>query len=177
MNNIIKLFTVCLISCLFLSACSNINPLAPPSFENHMMENEGDQSKYVEDINEMIESNETLTGEKASDYSDQIRNKTDEIYYKALDGFKNNSRNKEEGETWVQSLLIGFYSTYNSIRLVSPVIFIVSIVFGVIGMLFSRYNKGAKRFFLVAFVIAIPILLIIIVFGIGILNSIFIYNN
>lgn len=169
------LCVVCLISCLLLSACSNMNPLAPPSYRSYEKENEENQDGYIEDIDKMLEENEVLTNKNANNYSERFKSKTNSIYYNALDNYANNGREKEEGETFIQSLLISFYSTYNSIRLVSPVIFIVSIVFGVIGMLFSRYNKGAKRFFLVAFIIAIPVLLLFIVFGIGILNSIFIY--
>lgn len=161
---------------IILSSCLKFNPVAPPDVQSVNNSVEVEQDKYMDEIDGMLDENEKLTDKKANEFSEQFKYKTDSVYYNAIDKYTTQNTGSRANESPVASFLRGFYSTYNDIRLLSPVIFLVSFVFGIVGILFSKYNKGARRFFLIAFVITIPLLVLVIVFGIGILNDMFLYN-
>lgn len=172
----VKLCFFIVLVMMTLSGCTNFNPFIPPDEWSQNAEDKVDQNKYMDEIDNMLNKNENITDEKADEFSEKFKNKTDSVYYNAIERFQEHTINRNENDPPVKAFLRGFYTTYNNIRLISPVIVIISIVFGVIGMLFSRYNKGARRFFLVAFVIVIPLLIVIFIFGVGILNSMFLYD-
>lgn len=70
--------------------------------------------------------------------------------------------------------LMYFYKAYAFIRTWAPAIAIIAVVFGTLLAIFSKFNKGARRFGIVV-AIGIPLLLLVIVFGVGWLNSIYLY--
>jgi hypothetical protein len=173
------MFRLCLILgalCIFLTGCSQLNPFAIPGEKTDKNVTNKKTDEYMEKVEEELEDNEKITDENAENFSNEFDDTTETIYYNAIDKYSTTS--DDDGENSIfKSLLKESYSTYNKIRLASPWIMIVSIVLGVIGALFTRHNKGAKKFFIVTFIVAIPVLLLIIVFGIGILNGLFLYNK
>lgn len=79
---------------------------------------------------------------------------------------------KNKGKNPIKVFLKSFYSTYAYIRMLSPIIGIAGILIGILIAGLARINKPLRRFGIV-FAITVPTLLVIIVFGIGYLNSLF----
>lgn len=74
-----------------------------------------------------------------------------------------------------ERLLDDFYRVYAGIKSWAPVIAISSIGAGLLILIFSRYNKGMRRFGLYGLVMGVPLVLLVIVYGVGFLNGIFFY--
>lgn len=166
-----KFIIMMILSCLFLSGCSHLNPFVP-KYNNEESETDNKPDEYMKSVEESLEKKNELENDYATNFAKNFQKKTEDIYFNAMENLTKPS-NKDDGESLPTSLLKSFYATYYKIRLASPFIIIGSIIFGSLGALFSRLNKGAKRFFIVAFVILIPLLTLLIVYGIGILNGIF----
>lgn len=171
MHKVLKVCLVIIIGGILFTGCAKFNPFSAPDVSI-----EGQVPVDESIVNEYLENNEDINSKNADNYSEAFKEKTDSIYYNAIEQYTKPTDSKDNGSgSFIQSVLRSFYSTYSKIRMVAPIIIIVSVVFGVVGMLFSRYNKGARRFFLLTFVVTVPILLVFIVFGIGVLNSMFLY--
>jgi len=171
------LLCVCVIGCVFFISCSKLNPFASPDL-NIIEENieYSEFNNHNSDQNDALKKNEIITEENANAFSKRFFEKTEDIYYRAFDKyFENNNKNKND-EPFIKVILIDIYTYYKYFGVAAPFILLGSLCFGIIGALFSRYNKGVRRFFIVAFVITIPLLVFVFYFGIGILNSIFLYN-
>lgn len=178
LHKVLRLFLVILIGGILFTGCAKFNPFSSPnvSIEGQVPEDESVVNEYLENVDNMLQKNEDINSENADNYSEAFKKKTDSIYYKAIEQYTKPADSKDNGSSsFIQSALRAFYSTYSKIRMVAPIIIIVSVAFGVVGMLFSRYNKGARRFFLLTFIITVPLLLVFIVFGIGVLNNMFLY--
>lgn len=114
--------------------------------------------------------------EIGKDYS----NKVDEIYNEAYDRFTEPGYSEEmEGadifEKVSRYLLGGYHRIYRVFRTNSSHILITSLVIGFGMMGLARKNKKIQRTGLVVFVIGIPSIIIIVVFGVGILNDVLLY--
>lgn len=169
-----RLILVIIMVSSIAAGCSKINPFVPDleAINNHT---EQETDEYIKSVDENLKRNEELIEEKAENYVDQFNQKNESVYYNALNKYRtpSNDNSNEDLITWILKKL---YGGYNKFKLLSPYIFWASIAFGIIGVLFSRHNKGARRFFIVSFIITIPVLILIIVFGVGIYNDIFIYS-
>jgi len=66
-----------------------------------------------------------------------------------------------------------FWQTYVVVKGVLPIIIGVSIIVGAIFVLCARKNKGFRRFCIVTFIITIPLLAILYVYGIPSMKSLF----
>ena len=74
----------------------------------------------------------------------------------------------------VANILLSVYGVYSVIKRLSPAIAAISIVTGIIMIVVARRNKPVQRRGLYLFIIGIPLILGIIIFGVGILNGIYI---
>lgn len=72
-------------------------------------------------------------------------------------------------------LVLAVYAAYAEIKHLAPYIGMMSVSVGVLIFIFSKYNKGLRRFALYGLIIAVPCLLLFIIFGYGILADIFMY--
>lgn len=72
-------------------------------------------------------------------------------------------------------LVLAVYAAYAEIKHLAPYIGMVSVSVGVLIFIFSKYNKGLRRFALYGLIIAVPCMLLFIIFGYGILADIFMY--
>lgn len=110
-------------------------------------------------------------------YESSVSEKTDKIYRDAADRLSD-MENLEEMEgkdifdKLARKLLRGFRKSYRMFRALSPLICICSICFGILLMILSTHNKRLKRMGLYAFIIGIPCIVLLFVFGIGIFNGI-----
>ena len=67
------------------------------------------------------------------------------------------------------------YGVYAQIKYMAPYIGVASVAIGWIIFFLSKYNKGLRRFALYGLIMGIPLLLIFIIYGYGILADIFMY--
>lgn len=132
------------------------------SFSAPVLANEGD---------EIFDEQQSISDDKADDAYDSITDKLepDNIYDGVMDQV-----NKGKGQNPFKAFLRGFYSVYGYLRTLSPILIIGAIVIGVLIAIFSRKNKGLRRFG-ITIAIVIPILVVLVVFGIGYLNSVFLH--
>lgn len=100
--------------------------------------------------------------------------KTTETYDKAFNELTAPVE-RRESSSLAESILRSGYQFYATVRSLAPYIFVGSIAIGILIMVAARMNKGLRRLGLYGFVIGIPVLLLIVVYGIGLLNDTFLY--
>ena len=90
----------------------------------------------------------------------------------------------EEVEQWegkdifdktTRKVLTGWQRAYHTFRTLSPMICVISICLGILMYRFFKTDKGIRKVGLFTFVIAIPLVVIVIVFGVGIMNGMLLY--
>lgn len=67
----------------------------------------------------------------------------------------------------------GFWQTYMVVKSILPIIICDSIIIGAIFVMLARKNKGFRRTCIVTFIITIPLLAILYVYGIPSMKSLF----
>lgn len=124
--------------------------------------------QYYEDAEERAEKSVEDSGSR-----------TEEIYNNAMDRFLNEEVVRPEGDNFADRLLNIFLRAYlrfyHVMSSVAPLICICSIIIGGLMMFFAKKNKRIRRMGLFTFIIGVPLLMIFGVFGLGILNGIFLY--
>lgn len=168
----LKKIKVCLllsIITIFLTGCSKLNPFAPPETEKSK---EQQVTEYVDDVEEKIEDSELQADKDAEEFEENFDEKNQEVYYNALDKLTEPDTDNSD-ESLISSSLRGFYKIYILIKFSGVWICIGSIVLGAVGCFFSRHNKSGMKFFIVSFCVVVPIMVIVIVFGVGSLNQLF----
>lgn len=115
---------------------------------------------------------EEIASGNAEEIYDEYSSKIDSEYYSLFDDVENAGKDDRELS---ERLLDGYYQFYAGIKSWAPVIAISSIGAGLLILIFSRYNKGLRRFGLYGLVIGVPLVLLVIVYGVGFLNGIFFY--
>lgn len=156
---------------ILINGCANLNPLNDPG-EKVIQQEQSSEDRYMEKVDDELDSKQAMIEEDSEEFSNKLENVTKSIYYNALDKYTQPSQNDSD-DSLATSLLKDFYSTYKKICLAAPWIVIISVVLGVFGAVLSRHNKGSRRFFIWAFIIIMPLLVVFIVFGVGILNGLF----
>lgn len=117
------------------------------------------------------------TEESGERYSENM----DKIYGDTLDRLMDTD---EEVEQWegkdifdktTRKVLTGWQRAYHTFRTLSPMICVISICLGILMYRFFKTDKGIRKVGLFTFVIAIPLVVIVIVFGVGIMNGMLLY--
>ena len=117
------------------------------------------------------------TEESGERYSENM----DKIYGDTLDRLMDTD---EEVEQWegkdifdktTRKVLTGWQRAYHTFRTLSPMICVISICLGILMYRFFKTDKGIWKVGLFTFVIAIPLVVIVIVFGVGIMNGMLLY--
>lgn len=99
--------------------------------------------------------------------------KTDSVYNNAFEELVKPVEYTGEKPSLEERILRTGYGMYSTFRSLSPILFIASEVTGLLLFIFAKHNKQLKRLGLYGFMIGIPVLLVLIVFGIGFLNDMF----
>lgn len=154
-------------SLILMAGCKNMNPLKTP---------DQFRTEKNEKIHEKLDKDESISEERGSAFSEKFQSKSEQIYYKAVDELIANNQSNDEKMPLSKLLLYYFYDIYYTMRQYAAWICVVSIAFGSLGFAFARYNKGARRVFLFGFIIIIPIVVLVIVYGVGISNSVYLYD-
>lgn len=175
-----KNVTLCLallIVILLMSGCSKVNPFAAPTQSNNYVSNSDKEtiSKVSKENKEKAMKNKEQAQKNAEETKKNVTKKNKSIYDNAMEKYSKVDDSGEKRDT-LEIILSSFYSAYVSIRLSAVWIIVFSVIIGTIGALLSKQNKGARRFFVFSGIIAVPALMIFIVFGVGILNNLFLYN-
>lgn len=105
--------------------------------------------------------------QKAGEVYDNI---SDKLPSAASDDAVENITGRVAGGS-LQTMLKAFYSTYQAIKAMAGVILALSILAGVIILVFAKKNKKFRRVGVITFLIIIPVVLWLVVYGIGILNG------
>ena len=126
---------------------------------------------YANEGDQIFDEQQSAAQEDADSAYDSVTDKLepDNIYDSVKD-----QMNKNKGENPFKLFLRGFYSAYGYIRSLGPVIAICGIVLGTLIAIFSRKNKSWKKFG-ITIAVAVPILVLVIIFGVGYLNSVFLH--
>lgn len=116
------------------------------------------------------------TQERAEETNDKLES----IYNDAMDRLMADEEGpRAEGKDIIErltnSLFGGFYRAYLSFKTMAPFICVVSFAVGLVLFLFSTKNKRLRRLGLFGFIIGLPMVVVFIVYGIGILNGVLIY--
>lgn len=109
---------------------------------------------------------------RAKESDSKIKKDTEKEYYALLDKYSNNDTGDDDrglGEI----LLYYFYRFYLVIKMYAAPISFTSIVIGSFIAYFCRSNKQMRRFGIFGLIVGIPLLMIFIVYGVGILNGIY----
>ena len=114
------------------------------------------------------------------DVSTAYSSRMDAVYENAMKRFlepeaAEEMEGRDIGDKLTRKILNGYQRSYYVFRTLGPVISIFSIATGVFMMLLARHNKKLKRTGLMVFIIGIPAVVILLVFGIGIFNGILLY--
>ena len=111
--------------------------------------------------------------------ADESGSRLDELYQDTMNRVLEDEPEMVEGDNAFDRasniLFGGLYRIYLSVRSVAPFLCLSSVTVGLMMFLLASKNKRLRRLGLFAFMIGIPIAMIVFVFGIGILNGIFLY--
>ncbi len=122
-------------------------------------------------VNEHIDKSEELSDAAYDSFED----KTESIYNKAFEEYVKRDTVQGNDIPWSKRLLKAGYGIYSNIRAMAPLIFLGSIGIGTILILASRHNKATRKLGWYGFIFGIPTLLLLFVFGVGILNDMFLF--
>lgn len=127
-----------------------------------------------QDATDIVEKSKDAADENAKKTYDAISEKSDEEYYKGLD--KLLTPQEKSDMSLGEMMLYNFYDFYLQFKASAPALCIVFIVVGMILYFSARGNKSLKRFGLFGLAIGFPVIILLIVYGIGYLNGIYLSN-
>ena len=122
----------------------------------------------------------TESEQSAEDLGNGYTSRLDKIYQDTMENIADGEGVEElEGtdifDKLLRKFLSGFHRAYRMFKTMSPTIFICSVLIGIFMVVFSRENKRLRRTGWLVFIIGIPFAVILIVFGVGALNSVLLY--
>ena len=109
---------------------------------------------------------------RAKESEEKIRKDTEKEYYALLDKYSDNDTETSD-RGFIETILYHFYRIYLQIKMYAAPITFVSIIIGSLIAIFCRSNKAMRRFGIFGLIIGVPVIMILMVYGVGILNSIF----
>lgn len=191
----LKLLLIAVLCCVFMTACT---PLETTSFEDarrqQVSSKKDDTSADNEDASSgedkassekddtsvdgsdesksYVQEKRQKTRERVKNSEGQINKKNEKEYYDILDQFAT-TEEKESDIGLIGSILLTFYDIYEQIRVWAAPISFVSIIIGIMLGIFSKGNKRMQHFGIFGLAIGVPLVMVFIVYGIGILNDIF----
>lgn len=134
----------------------------------------------------IVRAEETTTSE---DYGEKVQQEADDKADRAVNSvgaFAETEVEKAKGASGQVTLSNGyktsvrllksFYRVYEGIKSMAGIIISVSVFIGILIFVLSRKNKQWRRLGLYMFVIAIPLLVLLVVYGVGTLNGIYLYE-
>lgn len=107
--------------------------------------------------------------QQASDIITENRNNEFEEYKESVNSGENETADKD----WVVVLLSWFYRYYEIIRMLAAPVSIMLMIAGIMIMIFARGNPKARQRALYGMIIGPSVLGVVIVYGIGYLNGIY----
>lgn len=116
---------------------------------------------------------EQKTNDNAETAADNMDNFSNNAMNNVVNGAKKEFAANSSGRAVAANVLRTFYKTYLAVKQTAAVIITVSIFIGTLIFVICRKNKKRRRFGLYGFVIAVPLIILAIVYGIGILNGIY----
>lgn len=156
-GKIIKRLLPLMLCMMMLTSCGNAGDVYS-SVGDYYTESERSEEELGRDYGSKLDKIYKDTMENIADTEDVEELEGTDIFDKILRKF-----------------LAGYHRAYRVFRSLSTTIVICSVSIGVLIQVFSRENKRLKRTGRWIFMIGIPFVVFVIVFGVGALNSIFLY--
>lgn len=111
---------------------------------------------------------------KASEYYKKADENIVSAYYNAMDVVQSgHAGDFRKGKSVGEWFFTVFYSAYASVKRAAPFIAMVSILLGSTICFFAKRNKMVFRRALFVFVLGVPFVLVLVVFGIGSMTTVF----
>ena len=127
---------------------------------------------YTEErYQEQVEQNRVTEDDAYNAFDD----KSSSIYYETFDRLTSAEDMNEDSGPLSERIFRSAYQTYATIRSISPMLFLGSIGVGLLMFIFARHNKAIRRVGMYGFIIAIPLFLIVFIFGGGIVMDLFLF--
>ena len=126
----------------------------------------GENSSKSEELEQKANDNAETAADNMDNFSNNAMNNV-------VNGAKKEFAANSSGRAVAANVLRTFYKTYLAVKQTAAVIITVSIFIGTLIFVICRKNKKRRRFGLYGFVIAVPLIILAIVYGIGILNGIY----
>ena len=137
------------------------------------------ENEYIDTYDKMQDISEQNAEISANNYQNRMDKIYDEAMEEAMSGFYSEAKdNNEDGNIFdrmTRGIFRLYYNRYGSLKTMAPSIAVISIVSGGIIYLFSAKNKARRKFALYGLIIGVPILMLVLVYGIGIANQFFLY--
>lgn len=151
-------FKTFIISSLFVTVACFVIPLRVVAAEEEMTQS------YEEELEQRANSNADAAANDAGDFADNsIR--------KVLKG--SSDLQKATGRQVAEKILRTAYQFYTVLKVSARYIVTVSILIGVLLLVICRKNKKRRRMGLYGFIIGVPLITLILIYGIGILNGVY----
>ncbi len=109
--------------------------------------------------------------DRAGEDDASMRRKARDEYGKIMDAY---SDTEISDKTVSEQALSWYYYYYGQIRSWAGPIVVVSVSFGTLLLIFSKGNKRRRQWGLYGLIIGVPLLMVFLVYGVGILNGMFI---
>lgn len=106
----------------------------------------------------------------------------DSVQSEVLDGIDTVTNTKPslgglQNSNFARNMLVAFYKVYQVIKSTAAVLISLSVLIGVAAMVFARKNKKIRRSFMIAFLLVFPLLILLIVYGIGSMNGVVLHTR
>lgn len=171
-----KYLLICVISLMsvFLFGCNqDINKKIMEQWDMEVDTTLQSPEEVVSNVDGDALQQESIAEQVGSEVYDEFESAKDKEYNEGMDKILNQSGDKNGNAG--RDILIKYYQVYGKLRQFSPYIITVSIFFGTVIAIFSRYNKGLRRFAIYGLIIGVPVVMLMIVYGLGYLNKLFFY--
>lgn len=139
--------------------------------------NESESKNEVTDdgdtAQEHIDKNKEENPSRAETTKNKLYADADAEYNEIMERYANTDSASDDDRSIAEILLSTYYDFYEKIRIWAAPISFVSMIIGIFLAIFAKGNKAVRRFGIFGLAIGIPTLMVFLVFGVGILNDIF----
>lgn len=157
-----------LISIIFLIMLIMFTACSSTLYENDITQNFNENNKFDEQLEQSQKREDAIY--------EAFDNKTESVYYDTMNRLSNPSNWESDDDTSISEYLLrSIYRYYSTVRSMSPILCVSSIGVGILICIVARHTKSIRKVGLYGFIIGIPIFFLLFVYGIGILNDIFLF--
>lgn len=123
----------------------------------------------------VVGGDSNVNQEETKTATEKLEKKSDDTFDEAMEKFGADGTQKDIGsDTPIDEQIVSFFlKLYHALKEASPYIAVVSFVIGFLIFLFARGNKKIRKFGLFGLMIGMPLVMIVINYGIGYTKDMF----